>query len=240
MVKSYVYCIRNTLDGKCYVGKSNDPERRFKGHCKPNSSLISRAIHKYGKEVFEFQVVEECDTEDDAFKREVWYIAFFDCISPSGYNLDGGGEGGKKRHPESITRGAVKLRGRHLSDETKNKLSASLKKVMGFYNNRPEYKAKMSRSIKRVSADPDHSRKMSRIQKIAQNRSEVKEKMSASVRRACARPGARAQRAAGANKKWAQEGSKERHASSLRRAWDKKHMKSQLDHMSRCLDPMKW
>ena len=52
-----IYKIVNNINGKFYVGQSNDIDRRFVEHCSPNRYKQSNipvdwAIHKYGKENF--------------------------------------------------------------------------------------------------------------------------------------------------------------------------------------------
>ena len=59
-----IYKITNLKNGKSYIGQSVHIERRWSEHCIPSSkSLIGKAIQKYGKENFSFQVLEECSVE---------------------------------------------------------------------------------------------------------------------------------------------------------------------------------
>ena len=59
---SYVYKITNKLNNKIYIGQSVNIERRWKEHICDNrkNSLIHLAIQKYGKDNFDFEVIEEC------------------------------------------------------------------------------------------------------------------------------------------------------------------------------------
>ena len=66
-----IYKITNNLNGKFYIGRSNDIERRWKEHCSPTRYKTSNipveyAIHKYGKENFSLEVIEECPIEKTA------------------------------------------------------------------------------------------------------------------------------------------------------------------------------
>ena len=72
-----------------YIGQSNDIERRFKEHCYKTDLIIEKAIHKYGKENFSFEILEECSI-NELNKKEIYYIALYDSIK-NGYNLSTGG-----------------------------------------------------------------------------------------------------------------------------------------------------
>ena len=56
-----IYVIKNDINLKVYVGQSVDSKKRFESHCKKNkdNSLIDKAIQKYGKEHFWYEVLEE-------------------------------------------------------------------------------------------------------------------------------------------------------------------------------------
>lgn len=82
-----IYKITNKQNGKSYIGQSIHIERRWEEHCKPSSSsLISKAIHKYGKINFLFEILEECQVEDLNLLEQYW-IKKENTISPFGYNI---------------------------------------------------------------------------------------------------------------------------------------------------------
>ena len=90
----YIYKITNILNGKAYIGQSNNPKRRFTEHknirCKETSvSLIGRAITKYGAENFSFEILGYFE---DYNQKERDYIEQFGTLFPNGYNLQKGGE----------------------------------------------------------------------------------------------------------------------------------------------------
>lgn len=85
-----IYCIENKITKEKYIGLSTNIERRWKNHIQRNTnSLIHIAIKKYGKENFNFYVLEECD-EKSLCERERYWIKFYDSIK-SGYNQVEGG-----------------------------------------------------------------------------------------------------------------------------------------------------
>ena len=88
-----IYKITNNINGKIYIGQSNNIERRFQEHQTKGSSSripVDVAIKKYGKENFSYETLEECET----FKlneRETYWIQYYDTIT-KGYNCSLGGE----------------------------------------------------------------------------------------------------------------------------------------------------
>ncbi len=86
-----IYLIKNKINGKVYVGQSLHPQQRFKEHCYNNvNSIIHKAIKKYGRENFEFVVLEKNVLNYN--EREKYWINFYNSIVPHGYNITEGGE----------------------------------------------------------------------------------------------------------------------------------------------------
>ena len=104
-----VYILKNKINKKCYVGQTTRPfETRLKQHYQKDS-IINKAIQKYKIENFD-KILFEDIPEDQLDFLERKYIVEYNSLAPNGYNLESGGHAGK-----------------HLSEETKNKLSESLK-----------------------------------------------------------------------------------------------------------------
>jgi group I intron endonuclease len=88
-----VYIIRNTINGKLYVGSSNNLKYRIARHLYMLKSSthynrhLQAAFDKYGQDAFQFQIVEECSIEEQ-IAREEYYTQLHKALDPSfGYNL---------------------------------------------------------------------------------------------------------------------------------------------------------
>lgn len=86
---SYIYVIKNHKNQKCYVGKTNNPKSRWSSHKNINSKqLISKAIRKYGKEYFEFQVIYTSFSLEDTLEKETYFIKFYNSHYTDGYGYN--------------------------------------------------------------------------------------------------------------------------------------------------------
>jgi len=95
-MKSYVYEIKNIHNGKLYVGKSNHPEKRYKQHvvtANSNGKPLSKAIAKYGESSFDFKIVGEFQSEEEAYSHERQLIELHIASGQLLYNLSAGGRG---------------------------------------------------------------------------------------------------------------------------------------------------
>jgi group I intron endonuclease len=114
-----VYIATNKINGKKYIGYTTKTlEKRRKEHLykskyisdKHYFYLFKSAIRKYGIDSFEWEILENCSSIEDCCDKEIYYINEYNTISPNGYNLTKGGNGGIQ------------------SEETKIKISNSVKK----------------------------------------------------------------------------------------------------------------
>lgn len=125
-----IYRIVHKTSGKKYVGQTGDVEKRWKQHksvrnLNKKSSMIQRAIAKYGEDSFEFEIIEEC-TADNIDEREIHHIKINDCLSPNGYNLlKGGASTSGGHHMESRKKMSASHKGKIITAITKARMSAS-------------------------------------------------------------------------------------------------------------------
>lgn len=89
----YVYRITNLINGKAYIGITNDYHRRWNEHRSyhnPNR-VISRAIAKYGKDNFKFELLYSDLSIEESETKEIELIQKYNTLAPKGYNISKGG-----------------------------------------------------------------------------------------------------------------------------------------------------
>ena len=136
-----IYCHRNKINGKCYVGQTHftkNPNIRWRdglgyldGHHK---NIFEKAIKKYGWNNFDHLILEEhIKTSKEANSREIYWIAKMHsyCKDPLGYgyNADKGGKNHLGRFISDEQREKYRLNklGTKASAETKAKMSKTRK-----------------------------------------------------------------------------------------------------------------
>ena len=88
-----IYKITKIENGKSYIGKSNNIERRFKEHQtkgKVSRIPVDEAIEKYGIYALTYEIVEECSLEELNEKEQYW-IKYYN-TKENGYNCSDGGD----------------------------------------------------------------------------------------------------------------------------------------------------
>ena len=76
-------------NGKRYVGKTNNFNRRLKEHKRDNKLPVDKAIEKYGIDNIKIDILEEDLTDDEILEIETFYIDKYDTLikNNKGYNL---------------------------------------------------------------------------------------------------------------------------------------------------------
>lgn len=146
-IQSGIYKIINIVNGKYYIGSTNNLSYRWYRHRmhliagNHINSHLQNAWNKYGEDKFQFIVIENC-SEKDLFKREFVYLKECENNPDTTYNLSffpGGGALFKgKKHSEYTKQKMSEQRrgknhpqyGTHMSSSTKTKIIATLKKKM--------------------------------------------------------------------------------------------------------------
>ena len=101
-----IYKYENKINGKIYIGQSVNIKVRYAqhlydAHTLKTSSLLAKAIHKYGIENFTFEIIELCSKEQ-LNEREIYWISYYDSYR-NGYNNTPGGKSLKgENHPRAL------------------------------------------------------------------------------------------------------------------------------------------
>lgn len=182
--KTGVYCIKNTINRKVYVGSTSCMtfRKRWRVHImglrrgRHHSPHLQAAWRKYGEDAFEFQILLECDP-DDCLQLEQECIDSFMSADPRyGYNINPCAES---------SRGVIR------SEEVRKRLSESIKRaharpevkaLRAEIMNDPEFRTRRAELLKLLWTDPEYREKVSRGCKAAMARPEVKAKISAALK----------------------------------------------------------
>ena len=144
---SGIYKITCTVTGKFYIGSAKDIQHRLARHKSDlgrnvhHNILLQRAVNKYGKDVFEFEILEFVDNIESLIQREQHYL---DTLNPCdiniGFNL--------------VAKAGLTPSG-PLSEETKAKIS----KTLTGRKHTEETKLKMSEAHKGKKLPEEHYNK---------------------------------------------------------------------------------
>ena len=89
-----IYAIRNSINGKMYIGQSRDIMHRWEQHvyhrCAITASEIDKAINEFGLQNFDFIILDLCEPEELDMKED-YYIRYYKTCS-EGYNQILGGQ----------------------------------------------------------------------------------------------------------------------------------------------------
>ena len=100
-----IYRMKNKINGKSYIGQTNNFYLRMNGHKSDSQNKnshsyntpLSNAIRKYGWNNFENTILEEISEEENWIfidEREKYYIQKFQSLTnQNGYNITLGGQG---------------------------------------------------------------------------------------------------------------------------------------------------
>ena len=94
----YIYKIQNKINNKIYIGQTVNFKKRINQHKNirkneknSKNQIIDKAIQKYGKENFTYEIIDCANNQEEIDIKERTYIQKYDCIKPKGYNILIGG-----------------------------------------------------------------------------------------------------------------------------------------------------
>jgi len=131
-MKSGIYEILNTVNGKLYIGSAVNMRARFSCHLSQLRSSahgnrhLQRAFDKYGEDALVFFPVEHVKDKKKLIDREQFWLNALDvCDISKGYNISptAGSSLGAVRSPEICKK--LSEKGKNISTETRAKMSAA-------------------------------------------------------------------------------------------------------------------
>lgn len=102
---NYIYKFTNKINGHCYIGQTNNLQKRYNGHKSESFNPkvsgywlpLHCAIRKYGIDNFTYEVIEEIadgESQDFVNEREKYFIQYYHSLKDeNGYNVTLGGDG---------------------------------------------------------------------------------------------------------------------------------------------------
>lgn len=103
--------------GKSYIGQTTKTSRRWSPMRYSGCTKFFYAIMMHGWNNFTHEILAECETQEEADFLEQKFIAEYDSIN-NGYNIASGGQ---------VEKDNAHLRGKQVSEETREKLRKSYK-----------------------------------------------------------------------------------------------------------------
>src|SRR3989304_2765181 len=120
-----IYKIENKFNGKIYIGQTKrEINKRVYFHLK-RKSYVGNALRKYGLQSFLISIIDQADTKEILDEKERYWIKFYNCRNPEGYNFTDGGDG--LINPSEETRQKMRdtkaANPRYPSEESRRKMS---------------------------------------------------------------------------------------------------------------------
>lgn len=142
----FVYKITNTINGKFYIGKHST--LKIDDGYFGSGVLIKKAVNKYGKENFKFEILKFFDSEKEAYEYERSIVNETEVKDKNCYNLMRGGKG-LTREEALIKDTAANLIKYQKSEEGRRKSRERMKLLM----QRKDMKEKARNNLKAINSN---------------------------------------------------------------------------------------
>ena len=203
-----IYKITNTVNSKAYIGKSVDDSaylRIYKHLNGQGSRLVCAAIKKYGKNALSYEILNDGIIPELLDSFEIEAIKSHNTVTPHGYNLTAGGEGGRmspearqkmsevqktsQRVKEGRKKRIEKIKGRPSHNKGKKMSEAQKKKLSIAHKGKKlsmEHRRNLSEALKGNKYSLGHKQSAETLRKKSKalkgNKNALGHKQSAEVR----------------------------------------------------------
>ena len=175
----YIYKIENKINGKCYIGKTKNLEKRLKQHKNNVGKKRHKfydAIYHYGWDNFLVEIIDS--TEEKIDELEIYYINKFNSIN-EGYNYTIGGTGGdtfsfRDENSKNITIKKIREKSRIIGEINSDKHRENTKKLW----KSEEYRIKVIEGIKKTIETEEYKKNFSNSMKNALKNPNIRKKWS--------------------------------------------------------------
>ena len=98
-----IYKATNKINGKVYVGQTvRSLAERMAEHIRHDHTAFDKALRKYGLDAFDVEEIDSAASVEELNQKEIYWIGFYNCVVPNGYNMcDGGGNTKGFHHSEA-------------------------------------------------------------------------------------------------------------------------------------------
>ena len=98
-LRMVIYIIIHRLTGFCYVGQtSHKLKKRIAQHLRGKKQFVDKIIRAEGEDKFEVGILDICTSLAQLREREHYWIVYFNCKCPYGFNMTDGGEDNGKNN----------------------------------------------------------------------------------------------------------------------------------------------
>ena len=130
---AWLYSVTHIKSNRLYIGWTSRPVKaRWNAHCwdaanRKKKFYFLRALQKYGKDSFKWEVIQHFPTSEEAQQSEIYWIEHLKQNGILLYNLTAGGEGSVGyKHSEEMRTKLGFNKGKTFSEEWRHNISLAM------------------------------------------------------------------------------------------------------------------
>lgn len=245
----WIYLFTNKVNGKRYIGQTIQGHKRIRDHKNRSVSEetpLYRAIRKYGWDSFDIQFIWE-GLSGELDDKERQFIQEYNCLSPNGYNLDGGGTLGKTFSSETLHKLSEISSRFWESEEYRNRVLTSRKEALandpGFFERRarslrktwsdPKFREKMIERLKKALDTPEARFNKAQDMKKRWSSSNYREKVIKNMKKTASSPGEKERKSKVSRESWSDPDKKEAASKRMRKRWENPEWRAKMSEVQK-------